>query len=119
MEAHLVDWKIKRTSTLAAALALALSGCAGSSAPPAGPPDPATMAGIIRACTFSGLFKEIDQFGTLAPVPGIGLAISLVNAGVDRVCANPAQYAADVTTVKWLVQQFSAAGKPVPLVPGA
>jgi hypothetical protein len=87
--------------------ALLLASCT-SVAPPAGPPDPATLAKIIQLCTFSGLFKA--AYGTgLSFVPGGPIAASLISAGVDQVCMNPSVYAADVTTVEWLITQLNAA----------
>jgi hypothetical protein len=96
--------------------ALALASCSSLGSPPV-QPDPNVMARIATACMGSGLFKVAD--GTLAAfVPATALPAALINAGVDQVCANPAQFAANVTTVEWLVRTLAAAGhSPVPLTP--
>lgn len=62
---------------------------------------------IGRACMSSGLFKVAG--GVLVSfVPIATLPIALVNAGVDRVCADPTRFAFDVTTAEWLIKQFSS-----------
>jgi hypothetical protein len=56
----------------------------------------------------SGVFKAAD--GALSTfVPPAALPVSLVNAGVDKVCADPTKFAGDATTVEWLVKNL---GKP-------
>lgn len=71
------------------------------------PADPAATARIVRACTASGLFKLADGFA-LSAVPGGPLAKTVIDAGVDRVCANPAAFAADISTAEWVVKNLSA-----------
>lgn len=88
-----------------------LTSCAG------GPPVPATAQAavdaqaaviegrIARLCVGSGLFVMLNSAVTSAvPVPGLALAAQLVNAGVDRVCAAPAMFAHDASTVEWLIK---------------
>jgi hypothetical protein len=88
--------------------ALALAGCSGTLQQ--GETDPKIADAIGRVCMSSGLFKIAD--GAVATfVPAADLPIILVNAGVDKVCANPAKFAADASTVEWVAQQFAAAIK--------
>jgi hypothetical protein len=85
---------------------LALAGCA----PAAGivqPADPAATARIVNACTASGLFKLVEG-GVAMAVPAANLPIAVINAGVDKVCANPAAFAGDIATVKWVAKYLSA-----------
>jgi len=85
-----------------------ISGCASLGAPPA-TPDPKVLAGIATACMASGLFEAAD--GTLSTfVPAASLPVALINAGVDKICANPAQFATDATVVVWLINQLAAVG---------
>lgn len=83
--------------------AVALVGCTAVATQPA---DPAVTARIVSACTASGLFKAIDN-ALSAAVPVASLPVMVINAGVDRVCANPAAFAADISTVEWVVKNLS------------
>ena len=85
---------------LAAALVLALAACG-----PMQPADPAVTARIVAACLGSGLFKAVDGAVTMA-VPAAALPVMAVNAGVDIVCADPARFAADISTVEWVVKNL-------------
>jgi hypothetical protein len=67
------------------------------------PGDPAVTARIVAACTESGLFKIADGLAAAA-VPAAALPVAVVNAGVDRVCADPAAFSADISTVEWVVK---------------
>jgi hypothetical protein len=88
-------------------LAASLAACAGGGPAPTSP-DPKVTARIVAVCMSSGLFKMADGVVALA-VPAASLPIALVNAGVDQVCTHPETFAADATTVEWLVKQI---GKP-------
>jgi hypothetical protein len=82
--------------------ALALAGCAVQPQPG----DPAVTARIVGACVNSGLFKIADGL-VAAAVPAASLPIAVVNAGVDRVCANPAVFSADLSTVEWVAKNLA------------
>ena len=73
--------------------------------------DPIVKADIIAACKYSGFFKLANDGVSLAPVPGLSIAVKLVNAGIDKVCANPERYAKDASTVEWLLKQFKDLAK--------
>ncbi len=87
---------------LALLLALGVNGCTVPL------PEPQIEAAIRTACVYSGLFEQVDAFGTLVPVPGVSFGIGLLNAGVDKVCSDPARYAGDISTIEWLLAQFRA-----------
>lgn len=77
---------------IAAVGLLAVSGCA--------TPPSADMieARIVRACAATGLFKAASG-AVVAAYPVAALPAALVNARVDRVCADPARYANDAATI--------------------
>jgi hypothetical protein len=79
---------------------LALAACG-----PMQPADPAVTARIVAACTQSGLFKAVDGAVTVA-LPAAALPVMVINAGVDIVCANPERFAADISTVEWVVRNL-------------
>jgi hypothetical protein len=83
-----------------------LAGCQPPPGPPP-PPDPAVVARIVTACTGSGLFKLAGGALEIA-VPATALPVAVVNAGVDKVCADPARFAGDVSTVEWVVKNLRA-----------
>jgi hypothetical protein len=56
---------------------------------------------IAAACLGSGLFKMADG-AVAAALPAAEIPVVLVNAGVDLVCADPARFAGDVSTIEWL-----------------
>lgn len=105
---------VSRRALLSRAVALPmmiLAGCAGSTTAVVQPPDPAIVADITNVCLASGLF-EIGDGVVATLVPVTALPIALVNAGVDKVCANPAAFASDISTVQWLVSNLIG-GSPV------
>lgn len=59
-------------------------------------------AKIVQACTSSGLFRAVGSVASVA-LPVAALPIGVINAGVDQVCANPARYANDLSTVSWVI----------------
>jgi hypothetical protein len=71
------------------------------------PADPAVVARIVHACTNSGLFKLAGGALEIA-VPAATLPVAVVNAGVERVCADPERFAGDVSTVEWVVNNLHA-----------
>lgn len=85
---------------LAFAAPLALGACGLVTPQPA---DPRVVLEIVRACTYSGFFKMADG-ALVAAVPAVSLPVSLVNAGVDRVCEAPEKFASDISTVEWVVK---------------
>jgi hypothetical protein len=95
--------------TLALTSVLLLAGCASPSPGPGpvGPPtaDPATVTRIVAACTNSGLFKLAGGAIGVA-VPVAALPVAVVNAGVEKVCADPQRFADDVTTVEWVAKNL-------------
>jgi len=84
-------------------------GCQTPAEPPP-PPDPAVVQRILRACTASGLFKLAGGALEIA-VPAAALPVAVVNAGVEKVCADPQRFAADVSTVEWVVKNLRTAGR--------
>ncbi len=69
--------------------------------------NPEVVQRIVAACTASGLFKAVD--GALsAAVPAAALPVMVINAGVDRVCADPQRFAGDISTVEWVVRNLAA-----------
>ena len=75
------------------------------------PPDPAVVQRILAACTQSGLFKLAG--GALAiAVPASTLPLAVVNAGVDKVCADPERFAGDISTVEWVVKNLPRRANP-------
>ena len=87
----------------AAVLALGLAACAGITPQPA---NPRIVTEIETACLGSGVFKTVAGVGlSFVPVPGFEAVASMaLNAGVDRVCADPVRFAADITTVEWVLK---------------
>jgi hypothetical protein len=94
---------MSRFTTLYIMCALALAGCAVQPQPG----DPAVTARIVGACVDSGLFKIADGL-VAAAVPAASLPIAVVNAGVDRVCANPAAFSADISTAEWVAKNLAS-----------
>lgn len=85
-----------------------LVSCGGMPPIVAQPADPAVAHRIVQACTASGLFKTVAGFA-LAAVPAGPLASSVIDAGVDRVCADPQRFAGDISTVEWVAKNLAAA----------
>ena len=79
-------------------------GCQSPTEPPP-PPDPAVVQRILRACTESGLFRLVGGALEIA-VPAAALPVAVVNAGVEKVCADPQRFAGDVSTVEWVVKNL-------------
>jgi hypothetical protein len=86
------------------AACLALAACADVT------PDPATTAriqkDIVQACLSSGLFKMATGAVTMV-VPAATLPIDVLNAGVNVVCADPARFANDASTVEWVIKNLA------------
>jgi hypothetical protein len=82
-------------------------GCQTPAQPPP-PPDPAVVERILRACTGSGLFKLAGGALEIA-VPAAALPVAVVNAGVEKVCADPERFAGDVSTVEWVIKNLRTA----------
>lgn len=125
--------KIRRILTICAGLSLSLACCsaiptsaeialgaagtvaavpitkslAGSPAAPAQPAQSsgtdATAQDIAALCVGSGLFKSVTA-ALGASVPIGALPAALIDAGVDKVCANPAEFAAIDGTIRWLIK---------------
>jgi hypothetical protein len=84
---------------------IGLNGCSTLTATIPSAPDPAVVSAISKVCMDSGLFKAVD--GTLTIfVPVATLPVALINAGVDKVCASPIQFASDASTVAWLIKNI-------------
>ncbi len=94
-----------KLGTSCAAL-LMLAACA---AVPMQPPDPAVTQRIAEACLGSGLFKVGVGLG-LSLIPAGALPAQVIEAGVDRVCADPAHFAGDISTVEWVVRNMRSRG---------
>jgi len=86
---------------------LLLVGCQMPAEPPP-PPDPAVVQRILRACTASGLFKLAGGVLEIA-VPTAALPGAVVDAGVEKVCADPQRFAGDVSTVEWVIKNLRTA----------
>ena len=84
--------------------ALALAACQGVT------PDQATtariQADIVKACLSSPLFKMATGTATMV-VPAATLPVAIINAGVDQVCADPARFANDASTVEWVFKNLT------------
>ena len=65
------------------------------------------MARIVAACTDSGLFKLATGALEIA-VPATTLPVAVINAGVEKVCADPQRFAGDVSTVEWVEKNLRA-----------
>jgi hypothetical protein len=96
-------------AALCAAIALSSSllGCAAITQQAA---DPKVVSGITTACTDSGLFKLVDGAVTMA-LPAATLPVAVINAGVDKVCADPARFASDISTIEWVAKNLAGAAK--------
>ncbi len=72
------------------------------------PADPAITARIISACMADKVFVNIGGRLVLSmvPVPGVATADQILAAGVDRVCADPAAFSADISTVEWVARNL-------------
>lgn len=60
---------------------------------------------IVAACVYSGWFK-IATGAALAAVPAGTLPMAVIDAGVDKVCADPAYFAGKAGTVLWLAKNL-------------
>lgn len=92
----------------AVGLVLALASCSSlpaTNAPAVNARAGTIQAGIVQACVASGMFRMADTVVMIA-VPISALPLAVINAGVDRVCADPARYARDAATVEWVVRNL-------------
>ncbi len=87
-------------------LCLLLAGCGAILPLQNTPYNPALTERIVAACLQSGLFKLADGL-VAAAVPAASLPIAIVNAGVDRVCADPERFSHDISTVEWVIQNLA------------
>jgi hypothetical protein len=88
-----------------AAVFLAITLISGCSSIVQQPANPKVVQDIVSVCTASGYFKFANGIVSLA-FPGASLPISIVNAGIDKVCMDPTKFAADASTVQWLVKNL-------------
>ena len=72
------------------------------------PADPNVVAAIAAACQVDGIFKMVGGRLVLASIPYVGAADAIAAAGVDKVCANPAAFASDVSTAAWVAKNLTA-----------
>ncbi len=70
------------------------------------PPDPAVVQRILAAHTQSGLFKLAGGALAIAVPAATLLPIMVVDAGVDKVRADPERFAGDVSTVEGVVKNL-------------
>jgi mannose/fructose/N-acetylgalactosamine-specific phosphotransferase system component IIC len=82
---------------------LSVAGC--GALPAVQPADPAVAAKIAAACAASGWFKVVEGAVTIA-LPVAALPAAVLNAGVAIVCADPARFAADISTVEWVIKNL-------------
>jgi hypothetical protein len=92
-----------------AAVAITLASCSGLPSVIGQPADPAVVARIVQACQIDGVFKMLGGRLVLASVPVAGAVDAIIAAGVDRVCADPAAFAANVATAEWVAKNITAA----------
>lgn len=70
---------------------------------------PADPAKINYVCAYSGAFEFADSTASkVIPVLGVAIGVDLLNAGVDRICANPQLVASSVDS---LIALFKKAGR--------
>jgi len=93
---------------IAATVLGTLTECGGIQMQPA---DPGVTARIVAACMADGVFKNVGGRLVLSmvPVPGVGAADQILAAGVDKVCADPAAFAGDISTAEWVAENIAAA----------
>lgn len=93
--------------TLILATFLALPACSGVTPQLA---DPAAVQRIMAECLGSGLFKQASGLALAAiPVPMAGEILSqIVAAEVDRICADPAAFAANEATARAAIRGLAA-----------
>lgn len=91
---------------LALVVGLSLGACSVLPNIPAQEPNPQVVADITKACTMSGLFK-LGTGIVASAVPAGALPAQVIDAGVDKVCADPTAFAKDVSTVEWVVKNLS------------
>ena len=94
----------------AVGLLLLLVGCATPPNPHQVTDDERIEAKIVRYCVESGLFKPVIATGEAiaeAALPIAAAPISVYEAGVHLVCANPHAYAHEVGVVEWVVKNLA------------
>jgi len=95
----------------AAGLVLLLVGCAQLPVNPHQVTDEERVeAKIVRACTASGLFRPAIRTGEAlleAAVPIATVPVAVAEAGVHLVCAQPALFAHEISTVEWVVKNLA------------
>lgn len=91
-------------------LAAALAACGAPPSPGSVPPDPKLVSEIGTACMGSGFFKAADGVVTMF-VPEATLPVALINAGVDKVCADPTAIAGDVALAKYWISYLKGLTK--------
>ncbi len=72
------------------------------------PADPAVTARIEAACMADGVFVRFGGRLVLGAVDPTRVAAPLIAAGVDLVCADPERFAADISTVEWVVRNLAS-----------
>jgi hypothetical protein len=80
-----------------------LTACGGIPAIEKQTADPKIVGKIKTACLGSGLFK-LAGAGLSFAVPAAGLPLSVIDAGVDKVCDDPERFAGDISTAEWIVK---------------
>lgn len=92
------------------ALGLTLAVTSACAAIPPQPANPKVVNDIMIACTVDGMFQSNGGRLVLntaaAGFPGAPIITGLIQAGVDKVCANPTLYASDITTAAWVVRNI-------------
>ncbi len=72
------------------------------------PADPAVVSQIVAACLADGVFVMFGGRLVLAGVDPTKVAAPILAAGVDKVCANPEAFAADIATAAWVAKNIKA-----------
>lgn len=95
---------------IACAGLLALAACSALPAPDAATTDADAArieAAIVKACTADGMFRPAVRAGVTIAVPAGTVPLSVAEAGVDIVCANPARYARDAGSAIWVARNLA------------
>lgn len=92
------------TRIILACALLLLGACAQRPLPPVNNDTPENVAErITKVCKTFGIIRIAGGVAIYA-IPGAALPITLINRGVDQVCANPEKFAHDAATVAWVIR---------------
>lgn len=61
-------------------------------------------ARIVSACTADGVFRPVVKAGVTIAVPVGTVPLSVLEEGIDKICADPDRYAGYVGTAEWVLK---------------